>query len=114
MTTTTIPVRGQAASTVVSSRLKPVHSFWQWQEDASCKDLDVNDFFLEENLRGQNKKAKETSAKMVCSGCPVLKECRSHALTTPETYGVWGGMTADEREAILRSQGFKAEYTKIA
>lgn len=114
MTTTFTPVRGPAASTTVSSRLKPIHSFWKWQEDAACRDTNVEDFFLEEKLRGHAKRKKEVAAKLVCSGCPVIKECRNHALTTPETYGVWGGMTGDERDVILRAQGFKPEYTKIA
>ena len=31
--------------------------------------------------------------------CPVLAQCRAHALQVREPYGVWGGMTEDEREA---------------
>jgi WhiB family redox-sensing transcriptional regulator len=27
----------------------------------------------------------------------VLAQCRTHALKTPEAYGVWGAMTAAER-----------------
>jgi WhiB family redox-sensing transcriptional regulator len=29
----------------------------------------------------------------------VLVQCRAHALQVREPYGVWGGMTEDEREA---------------
>lgn len=114
MTTAPMPVRGQAASTVVSSRLKPVRSFWEWQSGAACKDIDVNKFFLDNNVRGDTKKESEAFAKAVCKKCPVIESCRNHALTTPETYGVWGGLSADERDVILRSQGFKPEYTRLA
>jgi WhiB family redox-sensing transcriptional regulator len=31
--------------------------------------------------------------------CPVLKNCREHALQVREPYGVWGAMTEYEREA---------------
>jgi hypothetical protein len=28
-------------------------------------------------------------------------------MKTPEYFGVWGGMTADERNALLRKQGIR-------
>jgi len=109
-----MPVRGPAASTVVSSKLKPVRSFWKWQDDAACKDINVNVFFLDNNVRGDTKKNSENFAKSICARCPVINACRNHALTVPETYGVWGGLSADERDVILRAQGFKPEYTRLA
>lgn len=36
---------------------------------------------------------------------PVLEECRSHALRTHEPYGVWGGMSEDERRAYHEQAG---------
>lgn len=44
---------------------------------------------------------REQAAKQVCAGCPVLTECREHALLQPEPYGVWGGLTAAERRVVL-------------
>lgn len=41
-------------------------------------------------------------AKAVCARCPVLAECRQWALATREPYGVLGGMSEDERRAVLR------------
>ncbi len=32
--------------------------------------------------------------------CPVIQQCRSHALSVREPYGVWGGLTEDERESF--------------
>ncbi|MCT2591101.1 WhiB family transcriptional regulator [Streptomyces sp. N2-109] len=43
-----------------------------------------------------------TEAKAECRACPVLDACREWALTQPEGYGVWGGMTAVERAAHLK------------
>ena len=37
----------------------------------------------------------------VCARCPVMVECREHALLQPEPYGVWGGLTAAERRVVL-------------
>jgi WhiB family redox-sensing transcriptional regulator len=31
----------------------------------------------------------------------VLEACASHALAVREPYGVWGGMSEDDREEIL-------------
>ena len=42
-----------------------------------------------------------TEAKQVCAGCFVLAECRAYALDHAEPFGVWGGMSAEERAAAL-------------
>lgn len=33
--------------------------------------------------------------------CPVRAECAAHALAVREPYGVWGGLTEDEREELM-------------
>jgi WhiB family redox-sensing transcriptional regulator len=38
-------------------------------------------------------------AKAVCESCPVRAECLNHAVRAGERYGVWGGLTSDERLA---------------
>jgi WhiB family redox-sensing transcriptional regulator len=37
----------------------------------------------------------------MCLRCPVRRECADHALLTREPYGVWGGLTEDDRSAVL-------------
>lgn len=50
--------------------------------------------------------AREEDAKRICARCAVLLECRAVALAdatpTPETTGVRGGLTPEERRAIAR------------
>ena len=58
-------------------------------------------------MRGKKKRQIEKEAKKVCNGCPVINECLSHAISIPEFFGVWGGMTADERNRILRKKGLR-------
>lgn len=41
-------------------------------------------------------------AKEMCRACPVLAQCRSHALAVSEPYGIWGGMSETEREVLAR------------
>lgn len=45
------------------------------------------------------------AARHYCSSCPVAHPCLSMALSVPASgdFGVWGGMTKDER-AILRER----------
>lgn len=42
-------------------------------------------------------------AKRVCRRCPLLYPCQEHALREGEAWGVWGGMTAEERQALDRN-----------
>ncbi len=73
---------------------------WDWQLDGACRGEDPNLFFHPEGERGAAREARETAAKAICAQCPVLRECAEHALAVREPYGVWGGMSEDERERL--------------
>jgi WhiB family transcriptional regulator, redox-sensing transcriptional regulator len=77
----------------------PVADLWQWQLDGSCRKENPDVFFHPEGERGPARRNRDSTAKAVCLGCPVLKNCREHALKVREPYGVWGAMTEYEREA---------------
>jgi len=87
--------------------LRPVYDEWAWQEQANCREVESDLFFLDPLVRGKKKRQIEKEAKKVCKGCPVINECLSHAILIPEFFGVWGGMTADERNRILRKKGLR-------
>ncbi len=36
--------------------------------------------------------------------CPVIQQCREHGLSVREPYGVWGGLTEEDREAIYLAE----------
>lgn len=42
------------------------------------------------------------AAKANCAVCPVLLECLAGALDRGESYGVWGGLTTNERKLLRR------------
>jgi len=63
--------------------------------------MDSNMFFHPSQERSRGRRHRIDEAKAVCEGCPVLVECRTHALTTFEPYGIWGGMSEEERAAKL-------------
>jgi len=78
----------------------PVADIWEWQLQGSCRDADPRLFFHPEGERGPARRERDASAREICASCPVLQQCRTHALTVREPYGVWGGLTEDDREAI--------------
>lgn len=41
-------------------------------------------------------------AKLVCYTCPVKDMCAAYALEADEEYGVWGGLSPEDRRAIKR------------
>jgi WhiB family transcriptional regulator, redox-sensing transcriptional regulator len=87
--------------TVITRLPGPRAELWEWQLAGLCRTADPNLFFCPEGERGPARRRREAAAKKVCLSCPVLAECRAHALAVREPYGVWGGMTPEEREARL-------------
>ena len=83
----------------------PTLERWEWQHLGACTRTDTELFFHPDNERGPRREAREAAAKAVCASCPVLALCRAHALATREPYGVWGGLSEPEREAVLARGG---------
>ncbi|GAA2243460.1 WhiB family transcriptional regulator [Rarobacter faecitabidus] len=93
--------------TEVSRLPGPVMDLWEWQYKGSCRDVDDTVFFHPEGERGAARRRRAEAAKAICAECPVLQQCREHALHVREPYGVWGGMSEDERAEILAEQDRK-------
>jgi WhiB family transcriptional regulator, redox-sensing transcriptional regulator len=83
----------------------PVMEEWEWQYQGACRDLDPEAFFHPDGERGPRRRNRENAAKAVCASCPVIAACRAHALAVQEPYGIWGGLSEDDRAAILERQG---------
>lgn len=39
--------------------------------------------------------------KAICGECTVTDECLRYSIVTEEEYGVWGGMSEDERRPLI-------------
>ena len=72
----------------------------QWRQNAACRGMPVDAFFHPENTYGPTRRRLEEAAKKVCAGCSVRAQCGEWALTTREVYGVYGGLTEEERKQI--------------
>lgn len=81
----------------------PADSVWRWQDDASCSGKDVMMFYHPGDQRGRTRRRREVVAKGICLACPVRIDCADYAIRAREPYGVWGGLTEAEREAIFVS-----------
>lgn len=79
----------------------PVAENWDWQRDAACRGMDVEVFYHPPAERRSTKQRRIEQAKTICAGCPVLEQCRRQALTTREPYGVWGGLSEEDRADLL-------------
>jgi WhiB family transcriptional regulator, redox-sensing transcriptional regulator len=62
-----------------------------WRMDALCAQTDPDLFFPEVGERNP-------AAKAVCGRCAVRQQCLAVALDNREPYGIWGGLSADERK----------------
>lgn len=71
-----------------------------WHSEAVCRRDEAGLFFAPSKEPTAERLSREQAAKRVCAGCPVMAECREHALRMPEPYGVWGGLTAAERRVV--------------
>ena len=83
----------------------PLVDNWEWQLQGACRRYDSELFFHPEGERGPSRANREAAAKAICATCPVLQRCRAHALASREPYGVWGGLSEHDREAIILGDG---------
>jgi WhiB family redox-sensing transcriptional regulator len=68
-----------------------------WWSSARCAGLDPGMFFSPE-------RRVCATVKQICSGCSVRSQCLEHAMTHGEVYGVWGGLTDEERVRLRRER----------
>ena len=71
-----------------------------WQEDAQCKNTDVESFYYTG--------ITPDVVKRICAKCPVSSECLSHALRY-ERWGFWGGTTMTQRRELRKKMNILLE-----
>lgn len=83
---------------LVDNYENPTYMDVDWDR-AACKDLPTNFFYKIED-RGVSKLIDIDVFRFTCAPCPIWSQCLKYA-TNQEQYGVWGGMTNDERQSLL-------------
>ena len=66
-----------------------------WMELGLCRQTDPEIFFPE-------KGGSSADAKRVCLGCDVRAECLAYALAHNEPFGIWGALSARERNGLSK------------
>ena len=71
------------------------HSPLTWRDEANCLTVDPEIFFP---VKG----GSTVDAKKICDSCEVKVECLGYALQNNERFGVWGGLSDEERRKMRR------------
>lgn len=87
-----------------------------WRRRAACIGEDPELFFPVSSSGPAL--AQIAAAKAVCARCSVRDACLRYAVTTGQAYGIWGGLTEDERRVLhhryLCRHGRRAVHSLLA
>ena len=67
-----------------------------WRLLAACRSIDPDLFFPVSSAGKSLEQVAE--ARAVCARCLVRRQCLAFALRTRQAHGIWGGLTAQERD----------------
>lgn len=65
-----------------------------WMGRAACAGMNRNIFFPEYEF------LTDAAALAACGRCSVKAECLEYAIRTHQEFGIWGGLTESQRQAI--------------
>ena len=72
-----------------------------WHLRAACRGPHQQIFYPPTRFeRRVEKRRREARAKEICASCSVLEACRQQAIERREPYGIWGGLTEQERREV--------------
>jgi WhiB family redox-sensing transcriptional regulator len=70
---------------------------WEWKRRGVCAQPGADpDLMFPKGVGAQRRAATE-----VCPRCPVRTTCLTYSIETEQPYGVWGGMTEQDRRRLL-------------
>lgn len=72
-------------------------------DKAKCVDVEDKDLFFPINKKKEAEILPQLKA--ICSSCIHIKECLAYALEKQIPYGIWGGSSPSERDAVNNANG---------
>jgi WhiB family redox-sensing transcriptional regulator len=77
-----------------------------WKDRAACRSPEVTVLFYPpySTENKADRLVRESYAKAICKGCPVIDECLNYAMDIDEPLGIWGGKTEIERRKLKLTQ----------
>lgn len=86
-----------------------------WRTRAVCATSDPELFFPVGKIETNDAAYRQTQlAKAVCARCVVSEICLQYALETNEYFGIWGGMTEEERRVMKRRANRQRRFGRLA
>jgi WhiB family redox-sensing transcriptional regulator len=95
-------------------RVAPDTSAMEWMDFADCRTTDPALFHGPDGEHGRDRRIRETAAKAICAGCPVLTDCRTWITIHPEEWGVWAGLSEKDRSKSTAGTDRPTTNTKAA
>jgi WhiB family redox-sensing transcriptional regulator len=109
---TAVTYLGEVHVAYIGRLPEPTTQAWDWQVQAACRGMASSFFFHPSGERGPSRVERVRRAKEVCGECPVIDACRRLALQVQEQYGVWGGLSEEER-LVLLDRGPRSRRRKV-
>lgn len=106
--------RADRRDVALAARLPPPDlDHWGWQLHAACRGTDGADFFPPEREQEKSRSRRVAKAKAVCFRCPVMVQCRTYSISVGEPFGVWGGLSEEERARLTVLAGSVPGRTRL-
>lgn len=74
----------------------------RWTEGAACKPEDLHLFYPKGRGGSKGDQKRFDAAKAICNGCPIREVCLTKAIEEEDGWGIRGGLTPDERDALMQ------------
>ena len=78
-----------------------------WMSEGICSSIGPQLFYADPSDANSG-----TIARKVCDSCPVVDECAEHGIKH-ERFGIWGGLTPQQRSAIRRERNITCQDPSI-
>lgn len=82
-----------------------------WHADGACTKADPELFFNPYDERGADRVRRDALAVAICQTCPVMATCREQNMH--EQFGVWGGLTEEDRKAIRKGNAVPQSHLQV-
>jgi WhiB family redox-sensing transcriptional regulator len=75
-----------------------------WRDRSACAKLPKEVFFNynSNNLEASQRREHKTLALETCKSCPVIDKCFEFAICNNEQFGIWAGLTPDQRKPFVK------------
>ena len=81
-------------------------------DSAKCADVEDKDLFFPDNRKQEAERLHQLKA--ICASCIHEKECFEYALEKQISYGIWGGSTPADRDAVEFAKGKENVFKGVA